>query len=138
MLVNLLTHDRTTTDICALLKTGFPRQSAAFVKVAGVRTNFTIPDVHSIALGGGSLVRTEQDQTRIGPDSVGSRLTREGVYFGGQTLTVSNPDNLASSGLTLHVDNRLDLVQPSYRETGPITTQGFWKERDQESCRRGD
>jgi N-methylhydantoinase A/oxoprolinase/acetone carboxylase beta subunit len=99
--VNKLTHDRTTTDICALLKTGFPRQSAAFVKVAGVRTNFTIPDVHSIPLGGGSLVRTEHDRTCIGPDSVGSRLARDGIYFGGQTLTVSNQDSLASSMLKL-------------------------------------
>ncbi|EFQ33714.1 hydantoinase/oxoprolinase [Colletotrichum graminicola M1.001] len=39
----------TTTDICGLLKTGFPRQSPAFVNIAGVRTNLTIPDVHSIA-----------------------------------------------------------------------------------------
>lgn len=77
----------TTTDVCALLKTGYPRQSAAFVKIAGVRTNFTIPDVHSIALGGGSIVR--DDGTRIGPDSVGARLEQESMAFGGTTLTVS-------------------------------------------------
>jgi len=60
-----------------------------------VRTNFTIPDVHSIALGGGPLVRTVNDRTCIGPDSVGSRLARDGIYFGGQTLTVSDQDTLA-------------------------------------------
>lgn len=79
----------TTTDVCALLKTGYPRQSAAFVKIAGVRTNFTIPDVHSIALGGGSIVRHEETRTSIGPDSVGARLEQESIAFGGTTLTVS-------------------------------------------------
>ncbi|KAH7360490.1 hypothetical protein BKA65DRAFT_493249 [Rhexocercosporidium sp. MPI-PUGE-AT-0058] len=80
----------TTTDICALLKTGYPRQSAAFVKIAGVRTNFTIPDVRSIALGGGSLVRTNGDQTSVGPDSVGAKLEEEGISFGGRTLTATD------------------------------------------------
>lgn len=85
----VLTFHRTTTDICALLKSGYPRQSAAFVKIAGVRTNFTIPDVYSIALGGGSLIRTAQSgKTTVGPDSVGPRLERESIAFGGPTLTV--------------------------------------------------
>jgi N-methylhydantoinase A/oxoprolinase/acetone carboxylase beta subunit len=84
-----LTRNRTTTDVCALLKTGYPRQSAAFVKIAGVRTNFTIPDVHSIALGGGSLVRVNSSRTSIGPDSVGARLEQESIAFGGKTLTVN-------------------------------------------------
>ena len=54
-----------------------------------MRTNFTIPDVHSIALGGGSLIRTRRGRTSVGPDSVGSRLGRESIVFGGNTLTVS-------------------------------------------------
>lgn len=80
---------RTTTDICALLKTGYPRQSAAFVKIGGVRTNFTIPDVYSIALGGGSLIREKNSRTLAGPDSVGSKLEIESIAFGGSILTVS-------------------------------------------------
>ncbi|XMA08178.1 hypothetical protein WAI453_000969 [Rhynchosporium graminicola] len=80
----------TTTDICALLKTGYPRQSAAFVKIAGVRTNYTIPDVRSIALGGGSLVRTSGDRLSVGPDSVGANLEKEGISFGGKTLTATD------------------------------------------------
>jgi len=54
-----------------------------------VRTNFTIPDVHSIALGGGSIIRIDKDRTSVGPDSVGSRLEIESIAFGGKTLTVS-------------------------------------------------
>jgi N-methylhydantoinase A/oxoprolinase/acetone carboxylase beta subunit len=59
------------------------------VKIAGVRTNFTIPDVHSIALGGGSICRVHRDRISVGPDSVGSRLEQESISFGGKTLTVS-------------------------------------------------
>jgi N-methylhydantoinase A/oxoprolinase/acetone carboxylase beta subunit len=84
-----LNDPSTTTDVCALLKNGYPRQSAAFVKIAGVRTNFTIPDVHSIALGGGSRIRNRGYRTSVGPDSVGSGLEKEGIAFGGKTLTVS-------------------------------------------------
>ncbi|RDL40560.1 uncharacterized protein BP5553_00539 [Venustampulla echinocandica] len=80
----------TTTDVCALMKNGYPRQSAAFVKIAGVRTNFTIPDVHSIALGGGSIVRINETRTTIGPASVGSRLEKDGKSFGGDILTATD------------------------------------------------
>lgn len=88
-----LTHvaDRTSTDICALLPSGFPRQSATFVKIAGVRMNSTIPDVYSLPLGGGSRVRDSGgfgDRITIGPDSVGHRLEQDGIYFGGNVLTV--------------------------------------------------
>ena len=37
------------------------------VELAGVRTNFRIPDVESIALGGGSIIAVEPWQ--IGPES---------------------------------------------------------------------
>ncbi|ORY06158.1 hypothetical protein BCR34DRAFT_490386 [Clohesyomyces aquaticus] len=80
----------TTTDVCALLKSGFPRQSAAFVKIAGVRTNFTIPDVQSIALGGGSIVREHEGRSTVGPDSVGYRLEKESLCFGGSTMTATD------------------------------------------------
>jgi hypothetical protein len=36
------------------------------------------------------MVRFSHGQVRIGPDSVGSRLAQDGVYFGGQTFTVSS------------------------------------------------
>jgi N-methylhydantoinase A/oxoprolinase/acetone carboxylase beta subunit len=46
----------TTTDVCALSPSGFPRQASGFVEVAGVRTAFSMPEVVSIGLGGGSKV----------------------------------------------------------------------------------
>ena len=50
----------TTTDVGAL-HMGFPRQAATIVDVGGVRTNFRMPDVFSIGLGGGSLVKQAED-----------------------------------------------------------------------------
>ena len=42
----------TTSDI-GYIKQGFPRQSAVATDVGGVRTNFRMPDIVSIGLGGG-------------------------------------------------------------------------------------
>ncbi|MFC9840598.1 hydantoinase/oxoprolinase N-terminal domain-containing protein [Rhodococcus sp. NPDC127530] len=81
----------TTTDI-GLLQGGFPRESALAVDVAGVRTNFRIPDVVSLAIGGGSIVRgdSDSDTVTVGPDSVGHQLTERALVFGGDTLTLTD------------------------------------------------
>lgn len=77
----------TTSDI-GMLRNGFPRQSTHFVDVGGVKTNFRMPDVLAIGLGGGSLVLDDGNQ--IGPESVGFLLTREARVFGGEVLTASD------------------------------------------------
>ncbi|UVJ40515.1 hydantoinase/oxoprolinase family protein [Arthrobacter sp. CJ23] len=77
----------TTTDVGALVN-GFPRESSTHVRLAGLRTNFRMPDVLSAGLGGGSRVRT--DQGTVGPDSVGYRLTDESLVFGGSVLTATD------------------------------------------------
>ncbi|KAF5571065.1 Hydantoin utilization A [Fusarium phyllophilum] len=82
----------TTTDVCALLPSGFPRQAPGFVEVGGVRTAFSMPEVVSIGLGGGSKVQvdpTTQNVT-VGPGSVGHLLQQEAKVFGGKTLTASD------------------------------------------------
>jgi N-methylhydantoinase A/oxoprolinase/acetone carboxylase beta subunit len=79
----------TTTDVGVLVG-GFPRESALAVDIGGVRTNFRMPDLISIGLGGGSLVRSEGGKVRIGPDSVGYRLPQEALVFGGKTLTTTD------------------------------------------------
>jgi len=78
----------TSTDV-GILVNGFPRESSIAVDIGGVRTNFRMPDLISIALGGGTRVHGE-DELRIGPDSVGYRITEEAMVFGGQTLTLSD------------------------------------------------
>lgn len=64
----------TTTDVGAI-QAGFPRESSVAVTIGGVRTNFRMPDVMSIGLGGGSIVRVREDgRVTVGPDSVGYEL----------------------------------------------------------------
>lgn len=77
----------TSTDVGALIK-GFPRPASTTVDVGGVRTNFRMPDVYSIALGGGTKIAT--DPLKIGPQSVGYRIFDEALVFGGQQLTTTD------------------------------------------------
>jgi len=77
----------TTSDI-GVLQDGFPRQSNIAIEVGGVRTNFRMPDIQAIGLGGGSLVN-DNGQT-IGPQSVGYKLVTDGLVFGGDILTTTD------------------------------------------------
>ncbi len=77
----------TTSDI-GMLRKGFPRQSTHFVDVGGVKTNFRMPDLLAVGLGGGSRVRS--GGARLGPDSVGYQLTDKALCFGGDTLTATD------------------------------------------------
>lgn len=79
----------TTTDV-GILVNGFPRQSGVAVEIGGVKTNFRMPDLVSLALGGGTLVRSEDGSVRVGPQSVGYRITKEALVFGGSTLTLTD------------------------------------------------
>lgn len=93
----------TTTDVGALTQ-GFPREASLAVEVGGVRTNFRMPDVLSVALGGGTVVHLDDD-ARIGPDSVGFRLQQRARVFGGDVLTAT--DVIAAAGKTNLGDRRL-------------------------------
>lgn len=77
----------TTADI-GLLVQGFPRETTTEVTVAGVRTNFRMPDVLSLGIGGGSLV--DEKTAEVGPESVGFALTERALVFGGSTLTATD------------------------------------------------
>jgi N-methylhydantoinase A/oxoprolinase/acetone carboxylase beta subunit len=102
----------TTSDFGALTN-GFPREAAVAVEVGGVRTNFRMPDVTSIGLGGGSLA--SEDGRLIGPRSVGYRLLQEAMVFGGQTLTAT--DIAVASGRADLGDRRLlAKISPSIVE----------------------
>ncbi len=80
----------TSTDIGVLIDS-FPRESSIGVEIGGVHTNFRMPDIGSIALGGGTVVRfTDNGDFTIGPDSVGYQLTEKGLVFGGDTLTTTD------------------------------------------------
>lgn len=80
----------TTTDL-GVIQNGFPRETSVAVTIGGVRTNFRMPDVISIGLGGGSIVREREDGTvTVGPDSVGFEITEKALVFGGNICTATD------------------------------------------------
>ena len=90
-----------TTDAGVLLQNGYPRQASAYSKIAGTQVNFAMPDVESIGLGGGSIIRTEgktghRIAISVGPDSVGHDLTSKALCFGGDVITAT--DIVVASG----------------------------------------
>jgi N-methylhydantoinase A/oxoprolinase/acetone carboxylase beta subunit len=78
----------TTTDIGSL-RHGFPREANSVVEIGEVRTLFRMPDLLSLGLGGGTRVAAAPS-LRIGPISVGYRLTEQALVFGGDVLTVTD------------------------------------------------
>src|SRR5260370_74075 len=81
----------TSTDVGVLVN-GFPRESSQGVEIGGIRTNFRMPDLVTIALGGGTVLSGDDRAVRLGPESVGYRLPAEALVFGGATPTpTGNP-----------------------------------------------
>ncbi|KAL9069872.1 MAG: hypothetical protein Q9157_006006 [Trypethelium eluteriae] len=103
----------TTSDVGVLLPSGLPRQASAYVSVAGVKVNYSMPHLHSIGLGGGSIVREVDEQVSVGPDSVGHSLTEEGKVFGGSTLTASD----IAVALDKVLMGKVDLVRSVPKQT---------------------
>lgn len=79
----------TTTDIGVLIN-GFPRQSSLAVDIGGIRTNFRMPDILSVAIGGGTIVRRSGEEIKLGPDSVGYQLRNRALIVGGDTMTATD------------------------------------------------
>ena len=89
----------TSSDV-GQLRSGFPREANSVVEIGGVRTLFRMPDLYSIGLGGGSIVRSAgvppaggrdgRGPIAVGPESVGFRLTQEALVFGGATVTATD------------------------------------------------
>ncbi|MCZ2723613.1 hydantoinase/oxoprolinase family protein [Marinomonas sp. 15G1-11] len=83
----------TTSDIGALTH-GYPRESNLAVELGEVRTNFRMPDILAIAIGGGTRVTLSDDKSghsvTLGPESVGHELTSKSRCFGGDTLTLTD------------------------------------------------
>jgi len=113
----------TTTDIGALVN-GFPRESSIAVEIGGIRTNFRMPDILSVGLGGGTRIRLNGTVPVLGPDSVGYRLLEDAYLFGGSTLTASDiavKAGLASFGDVTRVPDlpggMLDEILSRFRQT---------------------
>ena len=90
-----------------------PRESSVAVEVGDIRTNFRMPDIISVGLGGGSIVRVNGDKITVGPDSVGYKISEEALVFGGSTLTTTDIAvrlglaDVGDSTLVAHIDEVL-------------------------------
>ncbi|MEM9286976.1 MAG: hydantoinase/oxoprolinase family protein [Pseudomonadota bacterium] len=102
----------TTTDIGFLIK-GFPRETTTPNMIGGVRTNLRMPDLLSLPLGGGTIVRGDETAIKLGPDSVGHRLNQDGLVFGGDVLTTTDIA-VASGHARLGDPSRLGSVNPEH------------------------
>ena len=100
----------TTTDI-GVLANGFPRQTSLAVEVGGVRTNYRMPDIYSLGLGGGTQVTLKDGAWKIGPESVGYQLPKKALIFGGETLTVTDVAvGVGVLGMENTQDEKLDSI----------------------------
>jgi N-methylhydantoinase A/oxoprolinase/acetone carboxylase beta subunit len=79
----------TSTDV-GLVRKGFPIRSLNKSNIGGVLLNFSMPDVLSIALGGGSIIQFHLNKPLIGPNSVAKSLTSQALSFGGSELTLTD------------------------------------------------
>ena len=99
----------TTTDIGRLVR-GFPAEANTVVLIGGVRTLFRMPDLLSVALGGGSIVdpSTGAFQGR----SVGHRITEEALVFGGTRVTATDVA-VAAGRADIGDGDRVRALEPS-------------------------
>lgn len=114
----------TTSDVGVILSSGLPRQASAYVTVAGVRVNYSMPHLHSIGLGGGSLVRQVDGKMRVGPESVGHFLTEEALVFGGQTCTASDIA-VASKQADMGDATKIQHLSPDFIEAALARIKGL-------------
>jgi N-methylhydantoinase A/oxoprolinase/acetone carboxylase beta subunit len=133
----------TSTDV-GVLAAGFPRESAQGVTIGGIDTNFRMPDLVTIALGGGTVISADGEEVVVGPSSVGFRLAEEALVFGGSTPTLTDaavaggrarlgdPDRVAGNRATLAdalersdalLAEAIDRVKTS-REDRPLVAVG--------------
>jgi N-methylhydantoinase A/oxoprolinase/acetone carboxylase beta subunit len=120
----------TTSDVGVLVN-GFPREASSEVEIAEVRTNFRMPDVISLGLGGGSIVRVTDGGLTVGPDSVGYELTTRALVFGGDVLTTTDVAvaaglaDIGDRGLVAHLDRV--LVEKALAAIRSIVERGIDK-----------
>jgi len=95
----------TTSDLGVVVN-GFPRESTLPREIGGVRTNFRMPDVLSLGIGGGTVVDVATGA--VGPGSVGYRIAQEGLLFGGSTPTLTDAAALQGNPVAGRSLPRLD------------------------------
>jgi N-methylhydantoinase A/oxoprolinase/acetone carboxylase beta subunit len=77
----------TSTDI-GIIENAFPRYSSAGAVIAGIPTNFMLPDIQVLALGGGSIIEEASGDYHISAKSLGPRVFNESRSCGGTYLSL--------------------------------------------------
>ncbi|MCB1886974.1 MAG: hydantoinase/oxoprolinase family protein [Rhodocyclaceae bacterium] len=78
----------TTTDIGATR--GGHIESERRGRVEGVRVSFPLVDIHSVGVGGGSVIRAQGGEIRVGPESVGAQPGPACFGLGGKHATITD------------------------------------------------
>jgi N-methylhydantoinase A/oxoprolinase/acetone carboxylase beta subunit len=86
----------TTSDLGVLVDR-FPRESTLPREIGGVRTNFRMPDILSVGIGGGTIVDIAAGAPKH--DSLGYLLTEQALLFGGSTPTLTDAAAMLTPGL---------------------------------------
>ena len=80
-----------TTTLVGAITHGFPRESGVAVEIGGARTNFRMPDLVAVSCGGGTKVEAKEGAIpKVGPESVGFRITQDSYAWGGRVLTTTD------------------------------------------------
>jgi N-methylhydantoinase A/oxoprolinase/acetone carboxylase beta subunit len=81
-----------TTTLAGAIVHGFPRESGVAVEIGGARTNFRMPDLLAVSCGGGTIVSFDKEgnSAKVGPQSVGFRITKDSYGWNGNTLTTTD------------------------------------------------
>lgn len=82
----------TTSDVGFLLRNGYPRLASSHTEIDGIKVNLEVLQVDSTGLGGGSILHSSQDgsRVRVGLESVGYEITTKALCFGGSTATATD------------------------------------------------
>ena len=120
-----------TTSDGGVLVNFFPRESTQAAQIGGVHTNFRMPDVVSVGIGGGTIVRFKEGNCQLGPDSVGYLLKEKAIAFGGDTLTLSDfflANNQLQIEDSLLRKNTIERIEENSGKTFPVALELVKKE----------
>jgi DUF917 family protein/N-methylhydantoinase A/oxoprolinase/acetone carboxylase beta subunit len=112
----------TSCDLAAMIN-GFARESSTYIEIGGVRTNFRMPNIQSIGIGGGSIIKFSDDgeKVKVGPTSVGYNLFTCGKSFNGDILTTT--DFALKSGLCKIPGSNIEFVDLSSEQMEMIRNE---------------
>jgi N-methylhydantoinase A/oxoprolinase/acetone carboxylase beta subunit len=79
----------TSTDFC-FIKNGFPKKSTKSISIGGINLEYSAPDIISIGLGGGSIIKKNNADFTIGPESVAKDILIRAYAFGGSEKTLTD------------------------------------------------